>query len=330
MEKCENIPEIYGKIFSLKGLNINDFWLKRTAKDGLCGAHAVVQHAHLEEGVVEAMMVRRNINLKLVSNWEEYEEDFPFDKKGDGDHIETVRMETKEFNNREDYKNFLRSKDSEEMWMTQTCLQVVADMYQAKVHTLETNVVQGRIRKGATELEKEGARVKARWTVTIPNPNFENQGEFVDQVQDFFLLNSSLTHYDLMVHRESKLAEFGLLKKLNKTSENKVESTQAVENESESEDEDQQIICNGPEPGYCLNCPISKANTLEEEYNIVKLELVKLRRIIENDKIEREEEDKRMGGKVTASKFRADIRKLKADYADAMKVMAEEVNAKKG
>ena len=198
-------------MFYLKGYNIDDYWIKETPKDGLCGMHCVVLHAHLQEGVEVAKLVRRNTNIKLVSNWEQYEAEFAFDKDGNGSHSETIGMETIEFENVEEFKNFLRSKESEEMWMTQTCIQVVADTYQTKVNTLETNVVRGMLRRGASELEKEGARVEARWTVMSPNQNYQNQGEFADQVQEIFLLNSSMNHYDLLVHRESPLAIQGLV-----------------------------------------------------------------------------------------------------------------------
>ena len=89
-------------------------------KDGRCGSHCIVQHAHLQEGVEGARLVRRNTNIKLVTEWEHYKSDFPFDEEGYGNHTETVGMETKIFENVEEYKDFLRSKESEDMWMTQT------------------------------------------------------------------------------------------------------------------------------------------------------------------------------------------------------------------
>ena len=214
--------------------------------------------------------------------------------------------------------------------MTQTCLQVVADMYQAKVHTLEINVEGGRMRKGATEIEREGARVQARWTELIPNPHIKDQGEFRDQVKDFFLFNSSMTHYDLLVHRESKLAEQGLVIKSKDTKSKEKQINQNVveksvkasqTNDSDTEDEDEHIHC-------LRGCPISKANTLEEEYWELKLAHEKLNEKYNNEKKEKEEEDKKMKGKVTAAKFRAEIRLLKASYSSAMETVAEETTKK--
>ena len=170
-EKCEKLPEKYRKMFALKGHNIDDFKKKQMPSDGLCGSHCVVQHAHLQEGVEGARQVRRNTNIKLVTEWEDYKLDFPFDNEGNGNHTETVGMETITFENVEEFKDFLRSKEAEQMWMTQTCLQVIADTYQTPVNILETEVVRGRMRRGASEIEKEGARVRARWTVISPNPN---------------------------------------------------------------------------------------------------------------------------------------------------------------
>ena len=117
--------------------------------------------------------------------------------------------------------------------MTQTCIQVVADTYQTKVNMLETNVVKGRLRRGVSELEKEGARVGSRWTVMSPNPNVQDQGEFVDQVKEIFLLNSSMNHYDLLVHRESPLAKQGLVRNEKDETENEApkEETKKVESE---------------------------------------------------------------------------------------------------
>ena len=42
----------------------------------------------------------------------------------------------------------------------------------------------------------------------------------------------------------------------------------------------------------------------------------------------KEEEDKKMKGKVTAAKFRAEIRLLKASYSSAMETVAEETTKK--
>ena len=330
IEKCEKVPEKYRQIFALCGLNIDNFWIRRCPQDGLCGAHCVVQHAHLEEGLEAAKLLRRNINIKLVTHWEEYQDQFPFDVEGNEEWTETVGMETKTFKNRDEYKDFLLSKEAEGMWLTQTCLQVVADMYQAKVHTLEINVVGGRVRKGATDIEKEGNRVKARWTEIIPNPNFKGQGEFEDQVDDFFLLNSSLTHYDLLVHSESKLAEQGLVIKSKDTKymekdlkevllEKSADTTQT--DASDTEEEDEHIHC-------AKGCPISKANTLEEEYWELKLAHDQLKEKYNMEKNEREEEDKKMKGKTTATKFRAEIRLLKSSYTAAIETVAEQTTKK--
>ena len=79
-------------MFSLEGLNIDDFWIRRCPQDGLCGAHCVVQHAHLEEGQEAAKLLRRNINIKLASNWNEYQDQFPFDMEGNGEWTEKVAL----------------------------------------------------------------------------------------------------------------------------------------------------------------------------------------------------------------------------------------------
>ena len=184
------------------------------------------------------------------------------------------------------------------------------------------------MRKGASEIEKEGARVRARWTVMSPNPNIQGQGEFVDKMQEIFLLNSSLTHYDLLVHRESKLAEQGLPQKvepngIKKHKQKQHEEVVEVKDDSDKSDSEEE------EHIHCANgCPISKANTLEEEYMILNAAHKNLKDKVCEDKKERDEEDKKMGGKITASKFRAQIRILKSSYAEAMTAMHEEITKK--
>ena len=125
-------------------------------------------------------------------------------------------MTTQKFYHEDNYLSLLRHPDGERMWITQTDLQVVADLYQKKVHILETGVPEGRLRPEATDLEREGRKVGARWTVLEPNPNMIHVKDFHDalleEVGDIYLLNSSLSHFDLLVHKNSRLAKKGNLK----------------------------------------------------------------------------------------------------------------------
>ena len=94
------------------------------------------------------------------------------------------------------------------------------------------------------------------------------------------------------------------------------------DSDSDSDSEEEEHI-------HCANgCPISKANTLEEEYMILNAAHKNLKDKVCEDKKERDEEDKKMGGKITASKFRAQIRILKSSYAEAMAAMHEEITKK--
>ena len=55
----------------------------------------------------------------------------------------------------------------------------------------------------------------ARWTVLEPNPEMVHVKDFHDtllgEVEDIYLLNSSLSHFDLLVHKNSRLAKKGNL-----------------------------------------------------------------------------------------------------------------------
>ena len=154
-------------MFALQGLNIDDFGIINVPRDGLCGAHCLVIHTTLDEGREEAMVLRREINLRKVTMWDTYKADYAFDDVIP--HEEIVGMTTKLFRQEEEYLDFVRgSKEAETMWMTQSDLQVAADLYNTTIHTLETGVPRARLRENPTEVEQEGFKVKARWTEFKP------------------------------------------------------------------------------------------------------------------------------------------------------------------
>ena len=74
-DTCTKVPECYRQMFALKGLNIDQFGIINTPGDGLCGAHCLVIHTTLDEGREEAMVLRREINLRKVTMWDTYKAD---------------------------------------------------------------------------------------------------------------------------------------------------------------------------------------------------------------------------------------------------------------
>ena len=209
-DKCTKVPESYRQIFALKGLNIDHFGIKSTPGDGLCGAHCLVIHTTLDEGREEAMVLRREINLRKVTMWETYKADYAFDAIIP--HEEIVGMTTKLFREEEEYLEFVRgSKEAETMWMTQSDLQVAADLYNTTIHTLETGVPRTRLRENPTQMEQEGFKVKARWTEIRPINKSTEDKVYVEEVGDVYLINNSQSHFNLLVHKDSELAKRGTL-----------------------------------------------------------------------------------------------------------------------
>ena len=129
-----------------------------------------------------------------------------------------MSLTTVKFYHERNYLDLLRHPDGQQMWMTQSDLQVVADTYQKTIHTLETNVPRGKLRTEATALEVEGDKVLARGTVQVPNPAMTHvrgyNNEALAQVGDICLINNSSNHLDLLFHKDSMLAKKGHVKYL--------------------------------------------------------------------------------------------------------------------
>ena len=240
---CEKIAEKYRKLFILVGLNMDDFMLFRVVPDGLCGSSCVSIHYHLDDSNEGALNTRRNINTTKATHWDDhYRKEYPFDKDGKGDednpHEEIVSMTTVKFYYEENYLNLLRHPDGHKMWMTQSDLQVVADMYRKRVHILETEVPEGRVRAKATELELEGSKVGARWTILEPDQAMAHVKDFhdkmLDEVEELFIMNRSLVHFDLMVHKDSRLAKMGTLKFMEEHPESESNGTLSEDENKES------------------------------------------------------------------------------------------------
>ena len=139
-----------------------------------------------------------------------------------------------------------------------------------------------------------------------------------------------MTHYDLLVHRDSSFAEQGLIIKPKETkSKEKVTKDDLQEEKTESSQTEDSDIDEEDEHIHCIKgCPISKANTLEEEYFELKLAHDQIKDKFHKERQEREEEDKKMKGKITAAKFRAEIKLLKSSYTAAVEAVAEQTTKK--
>ena len=220
-EFCQSVESKYSKMFELVGLNIDDFMTFPATPDGLCGAYCVSLHLHLDDSRQAALDIRRDINKTKVTFWDEhYKKDYLFDDEGNGDkenpHEEIVAMTAVKFPHVKKYLDLLRHEDGGKMWITQSDLQIVADIYQKTVYTLETEVPKGRMRAEAKDLEREGMKVGARWTVQEPNPDMAHVRGYhegtLNEVGDIYLINRRLNHFDLLVHKDSMLARKGNVK----------------------------------------------------------------------------------------------------------------------
>lgn len=298
-EKCKKVPEVYRKMFELKSLNIDEFWIFETPGDGLCGAHCLIIHTTLDEGRELAMVLRREINLKKMTYWDTYKADYAFDEEVP--HEEIVGMKTTHFKNEDEYIEFVRrSKKAETMWMTQSDLQVAADIYGTTIHNLETAVPRARLREGATEMEQEGWRVRARWTEIKPLDALAYAKDYKEEVGEIYLINSSQSHFNLLIHKESELAKKGTLKYW----ESNDKAKQEIERETE--------------------ISVKKTNENKKETSKANDELY-------DDHIHCIKDDKNClannkGVRAEMDKMKKELNKLKNDYEEVNKILANETD----
>ena len=92
----------------------------------------------IDDSTQAALDIRRDINKTKVTFWDKhYKKNYPFDNQGNGDkenpHKEIVAMTTVNFPHEKKYLDLLQHEDGGKMWITQSDLQIVADIYQKTV-----------------------------------------------------------------------------------------------------------------------------------------------------------------------------------------------------
>ena len=208
------IDEKYTSILLEAGINRKDFIVYKSKADGACASNCTAIHVHHEQNL--GPYVRRNVNEYIVQFWPFFKAYYKFP------HTQMVGPKLKSFLNEEEFLNFLRKDPTSGwMWMDHIDLQVVANLYQMRIHILTTNI---------SNMEEP----KARWTHLVPDERLQEFRKMNVDSLDMFLLHYSDVHYDLIVHKESILATEGDINERRIRKEKESESEINVEKEEES------------------------------------------------------------------------------------------------
>ena len=183
------IDEKYTSILLEAGIDRNNYIIYKAKADGACASNCTAIHVHHEQNL--GPYVRRNVNEYIIKFWPFFKAYYKFP------HKQMVGTKSKCFMDEEEYLNFLKNDPTSGwMWMDHIDLQVVANLYQMKIHILSTNI---------SGLEEP----KARWTYLVPDERLKEFKIVNGESLDMFLMHVSDIHYDLIVHKNSILATEG-------------------------------------------------------------------------------------------------------------------------
>ena len=220
--KLVQINVKYANIFKEEGLDIEDFVIYKVKGDGACGATCTAVHCHRDEKL--GIYVRRNTNEYIAQFWPFFKDHISFP------HTQLVGCETVTFENESEYLTFLKKNaKSGLLWMDHGDMQAVANMYQIQIHILTTNIVN---------LEE----TNARWTHIQPDHRLKSFSKVPIGLPDMFLLHVDDQHFDLLIHKNSTLAQEGSIESQNDPK--KVVTEEVIDSEKEDIEED--VIS----PGY--------------------------------------------------------------------------------
>ena len=201
-ELKHNMKEIdrkYTEILREAGLDINEYCIWSAEPDGACGSTCTAIHCHKDKKL--GRYVRRNINGYLYEFWPFFKPyfQFPLEVK--------VGLSNKKFENESSFLEFLKN-DSQSglMWMDHFGLQIVSNMYQISVHILTTGVI------GLKE-------PSARWTHLEPDTRLSSFSTIHKGLPDMWLLHVDETHFDLLIRKDSDLADIGSIDEMEHTKE---------------------------------------------------------------------------------------------------------------
>ena len=191
----ENVPENVKVIdkslddrFVEAGLKRDDHRIFKVKADGACASNSVAAHCHGDSNL--GPYVRRNVNDYICKNWKHFQQFITFPL------TETAGSTNFTFENENEYLNFLKNDSrSGKLWANHEVLQVVANMYNIKIHILTTHIPSN---KG----------VISRWTHLVPDRRLESGHQNRSfMLNDMWLIHENNTHFDLIVRKDSILSQ---------------------------------------------------------------------------------------------------------------------------
>ena len=186
-DKTRGLDEKYKKLFKDEGLDIKDFVRYIVKGNGACGSNCTALAYHFDEKL--GPYVRRNINEFTVLNWEIVKDHITFP------HTQVAGSEKIKFETEKEYLEFLKNNEkSGWLWMDHLDLQSVANYYQINIHILTTNIA------GMEE-------PAARWTHLSPDMRLKGSRNIPADLPDMWLFHVDSIHFDLIVRKDSLLAE---------------------------------------------------------------------------------------------------------------------------
>ena len=255
----EKVPEKYKKLFDIKGLDSDEYRIRRVGGGGLCGAYCMALHLTSVHDDGQAM--RKEINQHKVENWDMYKETYPDETTA------RVGAKTKEFKTKEEILQFLQEEPEEasRMWVDHTDLQAVSNMYKVPINVFTTGIpnhnpechrCKPSVRLTSEEKLKEhnktahdiceseevleGRKAKARWTKFNPDNRCDNTKE---QLIDMYLMHQDDVHYDLLVHKDHALRQTDSQEKPpNKQDELTKEETETVHEKLKVSEEKRKVL----------------------------------------------------------------------------------------
>ena len=141
-EETRDIDASLDPLFAEVGLKREEHKIYKVKGDGACGCNCVGVHCHGEGKL--GPYVRMNINKSLVKFWPFYQYSYTFPM------VLRVGSGTRPFQTEAEYMNFLANDpDSKLLWVDHQDWQVIANVYQMKIHILTV---------GVQDTEKQKAR----------------------------------------------------------------------------------------------------------------------------------------------------------------------------
>ena len=203
-----------------------DFYIYKVPGDGLCAINAVA--AHIFEDEVFGPMLRMSMNEHIVKNRYYYQnkgynatKDSPFKRKvGNG-------LDVSFYDNEALYSFLKNKKDATYIWSDSEDLLAICNMYQTKIKVISKSINNNK------------SSSQVFWI--YPDPLLEQQAIVgPGKIPVITLLHMRDIHFDLIIHKDSRLATEGSVSyrtNLYSNFREKSEDDVSIEDSSHSEDE---------------------------------------------------------------------------------------------